>query len=306
MTGCSPCPVGTYNSNPGQISVNSCQSCVTGSYPSDDRDKCIPCEPGLMSTTTATSASSCIPCDDQQLYSYLYTATYPATACTACAVDMPVTQCDCPSTKLCNGYILFEGIAFGTCSCCKGQHVAAYKRTLTYPFFRVINTWRCVPCIEGTYSDTTTDIWECTACSAGKFNLYIGLSSCTECFAGTYKANTGSGLCQSCLSNSNSDPGSSTWSRGLGWRMHESGEDTKLSTNKQHTLASATRATRGSQESPTAARVLRAATRDCQALPTARCVAAASTRQASVSPLRVHVSRVRRTPIQPIQHLGRT
>ena len=26
-------------------------------------------------------------------------------------------------------------------------------------------------------------------------------------------------------------------SRGLGWRMHESVEDTKLSTNKQHTLS---------------------------------------------------------------------
>ena len=29
---------------------------------------------------------------------------------------------------------------------------------------------------------------------------------------------------------------SSTRSRGLGWRIHESVEDTKLSTNKQHTL----------------------------------------------------------------------
>ncbi len=28
---------------------------------------------------------------------------------------------------------------------------------------------------------------------------------------------------------------SSTRSRGLGWRIHESVEDTKLSTNKQHT-----------------------------------------------------------------------
>jgi len=32
---------------------------------------------------------------------------------------------------------------------------------------------------------------------------------------------------------------SSTRSRGLGWRIHESVEDTKLSTNKQHTLSSA-------------------------------------------------------------------
>ena len=31
----------------------------------------------------------------------------------------------------------------------------------------------------------------------------------------------------------------STRSRGLGWRIHESVEDTKLSTNKQHTLSSA-------------------------------------------------------------------
>ena len=31
---------------------------------------------------------------------------------------------------------------------------------------------------------------------------------------------------------------SSTRSRGLGWRIHESVEDTKLSTNKQHTLSS--------------------------------------------------------------------
>jgi len=30
---------------------------------------------------------------------------------------------------------------------------------------------------------------------------------------------------------------SSTRSRGLGWRIHESVEDTKLSTNKQHTLS---------------------------------------------------------------------
>ena len=30
---------------------------------------------------------------------------------------------------------------------------------------------------------------------------------------------------------------SSTQSRGLGWRIHESVEDTKLSTNKQHTLS---------------------------------------------------------------------
>ena len=29
----------------------------------------------------------------------------------------------------------------------------------------------------------------------------------------------------------------STRSRGLGWRIHESVEDTKLSTNKQHTLS---------------------------------------------------------------------
>ncbi len=32
---------------------------------------------------------------------------------------------------------------------------------------------------------------------------------------------------------------SSTRSRGLGWRIHESVEDTKLSTNKQHTLSKA-------------------------------------------------------------------
>jgi hypothetical protein len=31
----------------------------------------------------------------------------------------------------------------------------------------------------------------------------------------------------------------STRSRGLGWRIHESVEDTKLSTNKQHTLSGA-------------------------------------------------------------------
>ena len=54
------------------------------------------------------------------------------------------------------------------------------------------------------------------------------------------------------------------------------------------------------------ARARRAATRARQARPTARCVLSASTRQASVPPLRVHVSRVRRTPIQPIQHLERT
>jgi len=30
---------------------------------------------------------------------------------------------------------------------------------------------------------------------------------------------------------------SSTRSRGPGWRIHESVEDTKLSTNKQHTLS---------------------------------------------------------------------
>ena len=37
---------------------------------------------------------------------------------------------------------------------------------------------------------------------------------------------------------------SSTRSRGLGWRIHESVEDTKLSTNKQHTLSGG-RAIRG-------------------------------------------------------------
>ena len=39
---------------------------------------------------------------------------------------------------------------------------------------------------------------------------------------------------------------SSTQSRGLGWRIHESVEDTKLSTNKQHSLSLVQRESAGS------------------------------------------------------------
>jgi hypothetical protein len=143
-----------------------------------------------MSPATTQSATKCVPCPDQT-----YTATYPATVCTPCEGDMSVTQCNCPqSSSLCDGYLLFQNTEYGMCSCCKGQFVESYRHIITFPFFRAIQTWRCVPCPAGTYSDTTAVISACIPYSAGTFNLDIDLSSCTPCTSGTYKANTESGL----------------------------------------------------------------------------------------------------------------
>jgi hypothetical protein len=64
----------------------------------------------------------------------------------------------------------------------------------TYKF----DSYTCVACTPGKYTDVANQLDGCTDCTAGRYVEQYSAEVCDECTAGTYAANAGADACDVC------------------------------------------------------------------------------------------------------------
>jgi len=158
--GCSPCPIMTYQDQPG---MGTCELCPPGrSNDAIQQSECKLCDPGSFSDG------------------------YGAPHCTACPIghEQPTnggTNCtQCPLGR----YAALNGTA--TCLLCPAGE-----------FGNQTGLTACLRCGEGTFTRDPGSI-SCELCSAGRYNLIPGATECQACLAGSFSDRNGTTECEDC------------------------------------------------------------------------------------------------------------
>jgi hypothetical protein len=199
---CLICPAGKYTTDNWN-----CVSCSSGTYSLPGASTCLPC---LRGTSSDSASSSCT----------LIDTSFP---CRGGQYQVGITCADCPAGYYSSGYTCytcgggtFSVAGSATCTACSpntyslvgastctscpfGQYSGtqySYCNGPCGPGYFYLQSYGCISCPAGYFSDYTTNTYECDQCPAGTVSS-AGSSTCTICEAYSY-AVAGSNSCQSC------------------------------------------------------------------------------------------------------------
>ena len=212
---CVECPRNTYNPSAGNYGIEqACLSCPQSNplsaSGSSSTSNCFSCLPGMYSTNTTISYSSCTRCSSLRqtsafgsssnnynctycppgTYAYTFTVTdwliwrgwdnAPADVKT---IQTDITEC--------------IGCSEGTYSSTQGSLTCTQCPAGTYSLeYMATSNTVCTPCLAGTYSDAGAT--SCTPCPVNTYSNTAGSGSCTQCSPGFFNNDPGSTECIGC------------------------------------------------------------------------------------------------------------
>lgn len=209
QTSCKDCSLKTYASAMGSTQCYSCgkwslphedETCLSCSqFSSISASKCISCQSFRISSNPGRQTCNCVNGSISNAYSSSFIAaftglTIPNRSCSTCpegsitAVQGSTRICSsCPAGKLCSIN-------------------PALTRACTEGYFRPTNNSICIPCLPGTYLNSTlSSATACSSCPEGTYSSQLGSTNCTKCTGNTFSNVRQSTECFLCPTNSASN-----------------------------------------------------------------------------------------------------